>query len=226
MARSSWIGAVAGGIVAGAISSLVVARYAASDKQTERSRADLAPAGVLKPVAAERAKNPLEQRVRVLEHLASETKNTEEAPPPAASARPIPAPASREVIEQGFARKLENQRAEPIDPTWAPKAARSLEQDLRALEQAVDGRTPVKGKLLGVSCATSTCRADFEWSDFETARGEWREFMHASYELGCAREIVLPEPQGTAKGQSYRASMLYECENARTDQVALSNQEN
>ena len=225
MTTRQWIGAVGGGIAAGVISSFIIARYTAGEKRAEQHMGAESPAAkALTPKhAADRSQNALEQRIRMLENQAHRSVEEQSAPTPPAPERPPPAPATREVVEQSFAKKLAEQRAEPVDPNWGPRAARTLEKDLQAIVQPSEGRSAVKGKVVGVSCATSTCQAEFEWDSWDTARGDWQQFMHASYELNCAREIVLPEPAATDKAAPYRGSMLYQCEQARVEETASSN---
>jgi hypothetical protein len=220
-----WLGGVGAGVAAGIISSLIIARYAAGEKRTEQRsgpESPAAPADPPKPTSAG-SQNGLEQRIRMLEHQVADAEEEIDAPTPPVPERPPPAPASREAVEQAFAKKLTDQRAEPIDPNWAPRAARALEKDLQALVQPSEGQPAVKGKVVSVSCATSTCEAELEWDSWDTARSEWQQFMHASYELNCAREIVLPEPTAANRAAPYRGSMLYQCEQARIDETVAQN---
>jgi hypothetical protein len=73
----------------------------------------------------------------------------------------------------------------------------------------------ISGRLIEVTCATTTCSAELEWKSWDAAREEWRNLMHYPYEPNCAREILLPEPAAADSKAAYRGTMLFNCERAR-----------
>jgi hypothetical protein len=160
----------------------------------------------------------LERRLQKLEQDAAK------ASKPAASAAPTassaPARERRHFdAKETFARRLAEVEREPIDRQWAANAELAFDRSLRARLAGVEGQPAVTANIVRIRCHSTSCTAEFEWSSFEVARGEWSQIMHTDYELSCAREIVLPEPEAAAPaGGAYRATMIYDCESSRAQE--------
>jgi hypothetical protein len=145
-----------------------------------------------------RALGDLSLRMRALEESMANAEQDESEPAP----DPVE---EREAIIAGHVEGIEAHYREASDARWAPAATQSTQRDLESLAVSAESRFGIKG----VDCRSTTCVAELEWSDYETAVNGYPDLLHHAYALNCARRIVLPEPG--APEQPYRASLLIDC---------------
>jgi hypothetical protein len=123
--------------------------------------------------------------------------------PPAAPPRAAP-PAPSETRAQEHARLVAAARVEPIDPSWAARSARSLDDDLSKLAAASGFN------VVDVACHTTSCLATLEWPSYADARGGYARALREPYALNCPRRIVV-DPPGDSPSARVQATLLFDC---------------
>ncbi len=104
---------------------------------------------------------------------------------------------------------IARERAEPVDPAWAPTAARRFENQLTTVAEIM------RGRLNNVHCATTLCTATVEWSSYAQAKETHASLLHAVYEPNCAVQLLLPEPADQAA--AYQATAVFDCKDVRAN---------
>jgi hypothetical protein len=212
---------VLGGVVGGAIVSMVVTHSIASKRTTAPGEETPAREVVAQPADSDRNAG-LEWRLRRLEAQAAATTATADVNRSRAARDGGAAPpthgfsqADQQAEQQRHAREYEETiRAhdrEPVDGPWADKTARSLSSEMSRLSEA--GRFAVTT----VDCKTTTCKTVFRWPSYETALGAYASLLDHTYEANCTHTILLPAPPDP--NAPYQATMLFDCEEMRAQQT-------
>jgi hypothetical protein len=150
-----------------------------------------------------------DERLRHLEErMAHAERAHEESPgdPETTRARPDLA-TSREQTLSEWEDKLADHDAESRDQAWSPSAEKALNEDVFAIAAQAQVR------VLGADCKSKTCTATVEWKNYGTAVDNFGTLLHNPYQNGCAREVILPEPD--KPDAPYRATVLFDCSAAR-----------
>jgi hypothetical protein len=137
------------------------------------------------------------------------------APPAAAAPANVPAPASppfdpvaAQLLQQAkFERALQAHRAEPIDPSWAPRTERSLSANFESLASLAHFR------LDGINCRMTSCEADVTFNRYQDAQQNFTKILHKNYDVNCAATILIPPPDDLSG--RYRSSVLLDCAQTR-----------
>jgi hypothetical protein len=127
--------------------------------------------------------------------------------------RPEPAHQTREeLVEQtlnDWYGRLRDHDHETRDPGWAPEASASFESDLQTLAEAGNF------DFLNTDCKWTTCTATVEFKNYDDALTGYESLLHHDYNVNCAREVLLPEPEDVQA--RYLATVLYDCSSSRAD---------
>jgi len=152
--------------------------------------------------AAERLAS-LEQRLMSMDRDRAQA--PESAPSSASTSGDVPQDIAqlREAALNHWGARLQQHASEPIDANWSRSASGSFTDDLQQLASAQ------RFQLINTDCRSSSCSATVQWSDYGTAASNYTALLHQQTQLGCAREMVLPEP--TNREAPYQASVLYDC---------------
>jgi len=153
--------------------------------------------------AAERRLATVEQRLMSMDRARSRV--PESAPPSATASVDSPqdyAQLRDEAMNQWSAR-LQQHASEPIDATWSRSAGSSFTDDLQQIAAAQ------RFQVINTECRSTSCSATVQWPDYGTAVSSYTALLYQQTQIGCAREIVLPEP--TNRETPYQASVLYDC---------------
>jgi hypothetical protein len=94
-----------------------------------------------------------------------------------------------------------------VDPRWAPRATNVLKQDFE--RTAANGNFSVKA----VDCRTTTCVADVDFKDRQTALRSWRTVLSAPRGIACSTQVVLDAP--THGDDPYPTRVLMDCQDDR-----------
>ena len=150
-------------------------------------------------------------RLTTLEHQLARMETGRDDPSELLMPEKRPSPLTGVVARaQALARwssQLAEHAAESTDESWASEAARRFQVDLEQLGEEHGF------SLLQTACKTTTCSAALRWPSHHAAVDGFSTLLHASYELGCARRIALPEPEDP--DQPYDATILFDCTTAR-----------
>jgi hypothetical protein len=153
----------------------------------------------------------MSQRMSAAEaRLNALTAAAETKPAASASAAPRVPPTPEEMraqTEKVRANLLGRMNAEGVDPRWAPRTASSFRQDLQSMgaAQHFDVRE--------VTCRTTMCAADLEWTDSHGRRPQLMSVLGQVYGVNCQRHGTIFEPNDTTP--NYTAKLIFDCESSR-----------
>jgi hypothetical protein len=162
-------------------------------------------------------------RVRALEDRLARTQGVDalaRAPAEDPETRPAivdgePAPSHEEWAEHHrrlHADAIELHRGDARDPEWAHATERTLGGDLNKV-----GAQPVGTfELMSIDCKTTSCLANLRWRSYGEAVNGFAGALHFNYSLPCGTRILLPEPVNPE--QSYEATLIFDCEDARINE--------
>jgi hypothetical protein len=193
MQPSRTLAAVIAGAVAGAATSLLLAR-------------DPAPPAAAAPTPRGPLVRPVVLRAPAAAPAAREEPVSYPPPGPLAPAPRQEAEAEAGGLEQHQA-AIARHREDPVDPAWAPSARASFTADLGALASEANPFA-----VVDVDCRQRSCLALLEWPSFGAAVSGHLEVVGGAYEVDCVRRLLLPDP--VDPGQPYQAAALFECEGA------------
>ena len=127
--------------------------------------------------------------------------------------RHLSPPERRELWRANFQRKLDEIRDEPRDTQWAGRTERAFEGDF------ADKSEKFQARLVNMDCRTTRCLARVEWDSYTIAKKNFQHIAHASYQTNCAISLSLgPKPEDPSR--PHQANVVYECEEARIEEVA------
>ncbi len=119
-------------------------------------------------------------------------------------------------IEQARAYEIESWEqkkvafeSEPIDRGWAFGASNAFLSDLSAIDE---GHPLV---VIDAECRTSQCKVVVEWPSYDDAVAGFSQLLHQQYQVNCAKETLLPEPNESDVGLPYQMTVLFDCSGAR-----------
>jgi hypothetical protein len=132
----------------------------------------------------------LQQLLRTAEH----GQQVDTAQPQAAAAppEPEPAPAAPQpgpTSEMILADLNRNHSSQAVDPVWAPKAEKSLSDDFEKYAEDLGYQ------FSGVECRDDSCKATFEFADFEAARDQMMHLTGRGYSVRCSTGATVPTPE-------------------------------
>jgi Skp family chaperone for outer membrane proteins len=201
-------GAVGGAFGGRALQSAPTGREAvAADEQSIQARQ--AHADTSTKALRDLQRETQDERLRHLEdRMAHAELAREERPgqPETTSPRPDLA-TSREQTLSDWEDRLADHEAEAKDPAWSTPAEKALNEDVFAIAAQAQVR------VLGSDCKSKTCTATVEWKNYGTAVDNFGTLLHNPYQNGCARAVILPEPD--KPGAPYRATILFDCSASR-----------
>ncbi len=200
----SWVLPVVAGVASGLVGALVFSPRTPSTTRIQ---------------AAVPAQPPVVRTV----YLASATSRVESGGPATASSTPERNPdyaikdpvALDDEATGGLARLAQHENAiaahqrQSRDARWARASEASLRADLGTLSSAA------RFEVEEVDCRSTSCISTVRWPNHSATLASWPELLHANYQLGCAREITLPDPADVS--QSYRATVVFNCQPPRND---------
>lgn len=193
---------IVSGAVAGTVASTVFSRGPSGSPAPTVTTT--APAAVtMVPVVVgsqdDEALRSLESRVGSLEGARAASDHGSSAPPDLAAYKAE----HRADHDAAIARHWQ----EPSDPTWSSKSAASLEHDLGELARTA------KFEVGRVDCRTTSCLGVIEWASYGEARSGFEKLLVQRYDVNCAREIYLPEPNDP--NARYEATVVFDCTHLR-----------
>lgn len=101
-------------------------------------------------------------------------------------------------------RRLEQEHAaERVDPSWAPTAARILNEDIRR-GLSTDGGSVVP---VNVDCRATSCIVNVDFPDFSAATRQYSGILSSISRVNCERRVLLPEPED--RTAAYQARYIY-----------------
>jgi hypothetical protein len=183
-------GAVAGAVVAFAISPLGKRRQAPAPEREAASYAIDAEARQDNRRAVMTAGMAIaDLRTRL---AAVERQGPSQPDPPA---QRLASPEERRAkVEAAQEDALRRHSAETIDMAWAPEASRIVTTTLAQL--AAGGAFTVGG----VDCRDTSCTADLTWPTLDAARETYRDLLHGDYgRVNCTRSILIPDQTDSFK---------------------------
>ena len=107
-------------------------------------------------------------------------------------------------LEQWDAMKAAYEQ-EVIDPQWSEATNTLFIADIEELAQQ-NGFV-----VVNTECRTTQCSAVVEWPSFSEAALGFTALLHHSYNANCARETLLPEPEGGELDASYQVTIIFDC---------------
>jgi hypothetical protein len=203
-----WCGAVAGGVVLGAVGMVLVRQPEAKDRAYPSTVA----------TAGEKTDSlVLERRVLALEQSARESKQSSSVPSPSSDAAAVPveegspprpdAEAVKARAAQAVANRESQFKQEYADGAWSAKATDSLRDTLGQLKER--GKYSVQD----VECKTSLCRARVLWPSYSEAFDHWQDVLHAKLDMACQSEVYVPVPSNSE--EPYSAVAYFDCTEER-----------
>jgi hypothetical protein len=172
--------------------------------------AKAAPASGASTEADQKRVRALEQRLLELERQ-TEAEQAHEDQASEHEAPAVPPEQARAELLAEWQDQLDAHETEPRNAKWAPAAEASFQHDLEQLATRGQGYQIAK-----VDCRSTTCAAQLEWSDFNTAVHGYEGVIGQRYGINCATRIQLPEPGEGQLDQKYRATLLFDCSEATT----------
>jgi hypothetical protein len=117
-------------------------------------------------------------------------------------------PAAAEAENREYFRVREQEFVtEQIDPTWGPRAQKTLGDELSTVSE--QGSFTVQS----VECKTSLCRARLKWNNFSDAGANWRNVLHRNFSENCGHEVHVPP--ATNPEAPYELSFYFDCTESR-----------
>lgn len=113
---------------------------------------------------------------------------------------PRDADASRRQRFEEFERLISQHEEEPVDRDWSAFFEGAIGANLGALA-GTQGFS-----IEDVSCRSQTCVARISWPGFENAMSGWKNVLHHSGGVGCARQILLPDASSGPESPANRFS--------------------
>jgi len=99
--------------------------------------------------------------------------------------------------------------SEPVDRSWALGASNAFLTDLSAIDEEHSIT------VIDAECRTSQCKVIVEWPSYDDAVAGFSQILHQDYQVNCAKETLLPEPNESDVGLPYQMTVLFDCSGAR-----------
>jgi hypothetical protein len=198
---------VAGGLGAWLVASLTRAPAPASSAEPRSSPGAASNGGDL-----DRMKSRLDRLERA-QSLVAPAPAPGEAPSPEASGEPQPTPEPPPIEERKKQRRelaaslREDFEQDARDGSWAPKAERSFDADLRKLDGALGTTTR------SVRCKTTHCYAEIEAPDLSSGKRAAAEMMRGEFSMRCLRTAVVIDEQA----QPIKLAVGLDCTDLRAE---------
>lgn len=193
--------AVAGGLCAGIVSSLVIGKWYV-DRQAKRSAAEM------RRLVESRLSDERPQFVPV-PYPQSPLEPGREQPERIPSRSGLGPEALAKRAEQRAQQKerdehlLRDHWTETVDKAWADSSAQSLRTDLEALAKKN------RFQISDVDCRNTSCLATLEWKTMEEASPELRAIAGHLYKVNCSR--MLKPPENADPSQPVKIPLYFDC---------------
>jgi hypothetical protein len=198
---------IGAGILAGVISSFVIAWWREPARETR-------PASAPAPVAAASSRDEIGALQARLAALEGQRQGL--APPVPVPMAPSTSPSSFPPLDpaavaerdRAYLEKVQTVAREPVDGTWARAAGASLQADLGTVGKKAHF------DVVRVECHTTSCAAVVRWPSFVEAAQNHPHLLHGVYDVNCVREITLVHASDPDK--PYEATALFDCTQTRS----------